>query len=83
MNIELRHEEGLQFLATIPNNSVDLILTDPPYEISRATGFIKSSGEKTIERFKMSYEFGGGTSALLILCPLFPSFIVCCVRAAQ
>ena len=57
-NIVLKHQEGLQFLSDIPDGSVDLILTDPPYEISRPTGFINSKGKKTIERFKMSYEFG-------------------------
>ena len=37
-NIVLKHQEGLQFLSDIPDGSVDLILTDPPYEISRPLG---------------------------------------------
>lgn len=41
MNIDLRNEEGLSFLETIPDNSVDLILTDPPYITSRDSGMDK------------------------------------------
>lgn len=37
-NIDIQNVDGLQYLATIDNNSVDLILTDPPYIISRDTG---------------------------------------------
>ena len=37
-DIEIQNMDGLQYLATIPNNSVDLILTDPPYIISKETG---------------------------------------------
>ena len=36
--IDIVNEEGLKFLASIPNNSVDLILTDPPYLTSKDTG---------------------------------------------
>ena len=55
---DLYNSDCLDFLKSIPDNSVDLVLTDPPYLISRKTGFLASKGEKTIERFKMSYEFG-------------------------
>jgi DNA modification methylase len=55
---DLYNLDCLDFLKSIPDNSVDLVLTDPPYLISRKTGFLASKGEKTIERFKMSYEFG-------------------------
>jgi site-specific DNA-methyltransferase (adenine-specific) len=37
----LKHQEGLQFLSDIPDNSVDLILTDPPYITSRDSGMDK------------------------------------------
>ena len=40
-NILLKHQEGLQFLSDIPDNSVDLILTDPPYITSRDSGMDK------------------------------------------
>tara|TARA_Y100000296_G_C5170372_1_gene256971 strand:+ start:1947 stop:2840 length:894 start_codon:yes stop_codon:yes gene_type:complete len=41
MNITLKHKEGLQFLSAIPDKSVDLILTDPPYITSRESGMDK------------------------------------------
>ena len=36
--IKIFNQEGLQFLSDIPDNSVDLILTDPPYITSRDSG---------------------------------------------
>lgn len=39
--IQFQNAEGLAYLSTIPNNSVDLVLTDPPYIISRETGMDK------------------------------------------
>ncbi len=42
--IKLFHQEGLQFLSDIPDNSIDLILTDPPYITSRETGMDKWVG---------------------------------------
>ena len=41
MSIILKHQEGLEFLSDIPDNSVDLILTDPPYITSRDSGMNK------------------------------------------
>lgn len=40
------HADGLTTLRTLANNSVDLILTDPPYIISRSSGMqsLKTSG---------------------------------------
>ena len=54
----LFRQDALEFLGSIQKGAIDLVLTDPPYEISRPTGFMASSGERTIERFKMSYDFG-------------------------
>ena len=48
--IELANQEGLEFLSKIPTNSVDLILTDPPYVISKDTGMDKFA--KKVEQFK-------------------------------
>ena len=36
--IEIKNKEGLEYLSTVQNNSVDLILTDPPYIISKQSG---------------------------------------------
>jgi len=41
MVIKLLNQEGLQFLSDIADNSVDLILTDPPYITSRDSGMDK------------------------------------------
>ena len=46
-----------QFLRTLHDNSVDLILTDPPYAISRDTGFA-SLGKNSVERLGVSMDFG-------------------------
>ncbi len=37
----IRNQEGLQFLSGLPDESVDLILTDPPYITSRDSGMDK------------------------------------------
>lgn len=36
--IEIKNEDGLSYLSTINDNSIDLIITDPPYIISRESG---------------------------------------------
>ena len=36
--ISFENKEGLDFLKSIDNNSINLILTDPPYMISKETG---------------------------------------------
>lgn len=58
LNCDLQNIDCIEFLKKIDSNSVDLILTDPPYLISRKTGFLESNGPATIERFKVNYEFG-------------------------
>ena len=44
------------FLQSLDKNSVDLVLTDPPYTISRKTGF--ASVKKGVKRFAVSMDFG-------------------------
>jgi len=44
-------------LKSIRSDTADLILTDPPYSISKETGF-KQLGKKSIERFAVSMDFG-------------------------
>jgi len=41
MNIDIQNKDGISFLKELPNNSVDLILTDPPYLISKDSGMNK------------------------------------------
>ena len=40
-SIQIDNMEGLEYLKTIESNSIDLVLTDPPYITSRTTGMDK------------------------------------------
>ena len=44
------------FLRSLDRNSVDLVLTDPPYGVSRKTGF--GSVKSGVQRFAVSMDFG-------------------------
>ena len=55
LSAALYNASCFDFLPTIPSNSIDLIIIDPPYEISKPTGFSKGGG---VERFAISTEFG-------------------------
>ena len=44
------------FMESLPRGSVDLVLTDPPYTISRETGF--QSVVNGVQRFAVSMDFG-------------------------
>lgn len=50
----LFNQSCFDFLPSIEEGSVDLVLIDPPYEISRSTNFIN----KGMDRFHVSTEFG-------------------------
>ena len=62
-NIEIKNIDGLEYLKTISDNSVDLILTDPPYIISKNTGMnkhynkVKENEENDIEFVKTEEEW--------------------------
>ena len=59
MSFEFTNESCFDLLPRIKSNSVDLILIDPPYEISRPTNF--QNGEETgrdTDRFRISMDFG-------------------------
>lgn len=54
-----KNESCFTFLPTIKSKTIDLIIIDPPYEISRATNF--QAGEETgkdTDRFRVSMDFG-------------------------
>ena len=63
-DITIKNEEGLAFLESKEDNSIDLILTDPPYIVSRETGMnklynqIKDSETKGIEFVKTEEDWG-------------------------
>lgn len=54
-----KNESCFTFLPTIKSKTADLIIIDPPYEISRSTNF--QNGEETgkdTDRFRISMDFG-------------------------
>ena len=53
----LKNLNALTFLSEIPSKSIDLVFADPPYIISRKTGF-KSIGKRSVKRFAVSMDFG-------------------------
>ena len=55
-----------RFLSELEDQSVDLILTDPPYTISRKTGF-KHVGPGSVERFAVDMDFGAWDHARIDL----------------
>lgn len=57
--IMIQNTDCFKFLPGIKDNSIDLVLIDPPYEVSRETNF--QSGEATgkdTDRFRVSMDFG-------------------------
>lgn len=54
INIELYNESCFDFLTKIEDNSVDLVLIDPPYEISQESAFSQGG----VKRFAVSLDFG-------------------------
>jgi site-specific DNA-methyltransferase (adenine-specific) len=62
-DIDIKNINGLEYLATIPDSSIDLILTDPPYIISRNTGMdahyntVKKNEENNVEFVKTEDEW--------------------------
>ena len=58
-SLTLECKSCFDFLKEQKSNSVNLVLIDPPYEISRDTNF-KNGEEKgtDVDRFRMSYDFG-------------------------
>lgn len=54
---KIEREDFARFLTSLTAGSVDLVLTDPPYTISRETGF-KKVGRNSVERFAVSMDFG-------------------------
>ena len=61
--IDIQNIDGIKYLSTIKNNSVDLILTDSPYIISKESGMndhynnVKSNEENNIEFIKTEDEW--------------------------
>jgi site-specific DNA-methyltransferase (adenine-specific) len=62
-DIEIKNTTGLEYLTSISNNSIDLILTDPPYIISKETGMnlhydkVKQNEKNNVEFIKNTEEW--------------------------
>jgi site-specific DNA-methyltransferase (adenine-specific) len=54
---ELRNCDAIKMLSSLPDGCADMVLTDPPYQVSRETGF-KDIGTKGVARFGVSMDFG-------------------------
>ena len=60
---DIRNMEGLEYLSSVKDKSIDLILTDPPYIISKETGMnkhyndVKQNFESNIEFVKSEEEW--------------------------
>lgn len=63
INIDVKNMCGIEYLKTINNNSIDLILTDPPYIISKDSGMnehynnVKFNEENDITQVKTEEEW--------------------------
>lgn len=55
--IRIENADCFDFLPTVASDSVDLILTDPPYVISRATGF-ENGNDPAFDRLKVNMDYG-------------------------
>lgn len=59
MEIKLYKGDCFDLLKQIKNNTIDLVLIDPPYEVSRDTNFAKGKIKGTdVDRFRVSMNFG-------------------------
>jgi site-specific DNA-methyltransferase (adenine-specific) len=62
-NIEIKLQEGLEYLSTLQDKSIDLVLTDPPYIISRDSGMnthyntVKENERKNVQQVKTQEEW--------------------------
>tara|TARA_B110000208_G_C11687793_1_gene401170 strand:- start:215 stop:1024 length:810 start_codon:yes stop_codon:yes gene_type:complete len=61
--MDIQNKDGTEYLSTIENNSVDLVLTDPPYIISRDSGMnthyntVKENADNNVEFVKTEAEW--------------------------
>lgn len=55
----IKNESCFTYLKTLKDNSVDLVLIDPPYEVSKETNFLSSEPTgRDVDRFRVSMDFG-------------------------
>ena len=52
--MDIQHKDGIEFLKSLQDNSVDLIITDPPYLISKETGM--NTFQKEVEKIADAHD---------------------------
>jgi len=72
MSNEIILGDCYELLKTIKSSSIDLILTDPPYNISRSSNFTKNSDNKKFNN--ISIDFGDWDQSEIDLDNLFSEF---------
>jgi site-specific DNA-methyltransferase (adenine-specific) len=60
-NVDIQNTDGIEYLKSIPDNKVDLVLTDPPYIISKDSGMNTlhnkvESGDTSIQKTEEDWE---------------------------
>jgi site-specific DNA-methyltransferase (adenine-specific) len=59
MEYNIQQVDALTFTKSLDKNSVNLVLSDPPYAVSRETNFTTGDLKNNdTDRFRMDYEFG-------------------------
>lgn len=59
MDKKIYRMDGMRFLSLIGSSSVDLVLTDPPYQISRDSGMQSAlETQSGLEKFRIQTKFG-------------------------
>ena len=72
-SIELINQDAFDFLKNVESSSIDLILTDPPYTITKQTGF-ESGNNPDYDRLKISTQFGEWDNVIIDYDNMFKEF---------
>ena len=62
-DIELWNEDCLNIIKTIPDNSVNLVITDPPYKLNKTTGSMTSTSKA--EKWQGNLKAGDKTANII------------------
>lgn len=62
-DIELWNEDCLNIIKTIPDNSVNLVITDPPYKLNKTTGSMTSASK--VEKWQGNLKAGDKTANII------------------
>lgn len=54
-NGTIYHGDALDILSSIPDESVDLVFVDPPYNIGKNLAYLHSSVDRVIQRCSIAY----------------------------